>query len=321
MPGLQTAHAGSPLGYVHRSTATDVWQNLSVVTHLLFSILSIAVLAVPSVASGLPTARERHALQSASATERRLTSRVVVALPAGDAELVVDGETIAGQGASREFETRPLVAGSDHQYTFTVTWMPNTYTTMTRSKVVSFRAGERVRVDLTVEDPGDRVRVIYVPTPADVAEAMVDLAGVRSDDVVYEPGCGDARITIAAIQKGARRAVCVDIDADRARESKTNVAAAGLADRIDVREGDALDIKDLSDVSVVLLYMGDHFNLLIRPVLWRDLKVGSRIVSHRFTMGDWPPDKTITVTSGDGGFYELHLWTITEQIKRRQGSR
>jgi precorrin-6B methylase 2 len=192
---------------------------------------------------------------------------------------------------------------------------------MTRSKTVAFRAGEAVRVDLTVEDPADRVRVIYVPTPVDVSAAMVDLAGVGRDDVVYEPGCGDARITVAAIRAGARRGICVDIDAERARESKANVEAAGFANRIDVREGDALDVKNLSDVSVVFLYMGDHFNLLVRPVLWRELKVGSRIVSHRFTMGDWPPDKTISVTSDLGGIYELHLWTITEEIKQRQGIR
>ena len=107
----------------------------------------------------------------------------------------------------------------------------------------------------------------------------------------------------------------------RPRESKTNVELAGLADRIDVREGDALDVKNLSDVSVVFLYMGDHFNLLVRPVLWRELKVGSRIVSHRFTMGDWPPDKTVSVTSTEGGIFEVHLWTITEEIKRRVASR
>jgi tRNA A58 N-methylase Trm61 len=174
-----------------------------------------------------------------------------------------------------------------------------------------------VRIDLTVDDPTDRVRVIYVPTPPEASEAMVELAGVTGDDVVYEPGCGDARITIAAIRKGARRGICVDIDAERARESAANVKAAGFADRIDVREGDALDVKNLTDVSVVLLYMGDHFNLLIRPVLWRDLKVGSRIVSHRFTMGDWTPDKTVTITSSDGLTYDLHLWTITEEIKKR----
>ena len=278
------------------------------------TLLFVSVVA--ALLAGAPAARLHGVAQSAASLERTLSSRVSVVLPADDAELAVDGATIPGQGSSREFDTRPLDAGSEQRLTFTATWMPNTYTTMTRSKTVSFRAGEPVRVDLSVESPDDRVRVIYVPTPDDVAQAMVDLAGVRPDDVVFEPGCGDARITIAAIRKGARRAICVDIDGERARESQKNVAAAGLADRIDVREGDALDVKDLSDVSVVFLYMGDHFNLLIRPVLWRDLKVGSRIVSHRFRMGDWEPDQTIW--TGDSGLYELHLWTITEEIKRRR---
>jgi len=277
----------------------------------LFVFIGAVLIAGPATA-GLP-AHPQTAAPSSAAVERRLAARVIVALPADDAELAVDGETIPGQGPIREFDTPPLDPGRDHALTFTATWEPNTYTTMTRSKTVSFRPGQLVRVDLSVEAPGDRVRVIYVPTPQEVAEAMVDLADVKPDDVVFEPGCGDARITIAAIRRGARRAICVDIDGERARESQANVKAAGLADRIDVREGDALDVKDLSDVSVVLLYMGDHFNLLIRPVLWRELKVGSRIVSHRFRMGDWPPDKTITV--GDG-VYDVHLWTITEEIKR-----
>jgi precorrin-6B methylase 2 len=140
---------------------------------------------------------------------------------------------------------------------------------------------------------------------------------VTASDVVFEPGCGDARITIAAVKAGARRGVGIDIDPERVRESRENVKNAGLADRIEIRHGDALDIKDLSSATVVLLYMGDHFNMLIRPHLWRELKVGSRIVSHRFKMGDWEPDKTIHVTSAEGGDYELHLWTITEEIKRK----
>jgi uncharacterized protein (TIGR03000 family) len=275
---------------------------------------------IAAVAPARLLALERPAFQSTASVERRLTSRVLVTVPADDAELAVDGDAIAGAGPSREFETRPLETGT-HSLTFTVTWEPNTYTKMTRSKTVAFRAGETVRVDLSVDDPADRVRVIYVPTPADVSAAMVDLAAVGSRDVVYEPGCGDARITIAAIRAGAPRGICVDIDPARALESKANVDSAGFAGRIDVREGDALDVKDLSDVSVVFLYMGDHFNLLIRPVLWRELKVGSRIVSHRFTMGDWQPDRTITVTSDDGLTYDLHLWTITEEIKRSQGAR
>ena len=296
-----------------------VWQNRCALLKTFLLVVCALVFGVGPVAAGRPAPPPQAAAQSSASVERRLASRVVVALPADDAELAVDGETIPGQGPTREFDTMPLDAGGEHRLTFTATWEPNTYTTMTRSKTVLVRPGEFVRVDLSVEAPGDRVRVIYVPTPTDVADAMVDLAGVRPGDVVFEPGCGDARITIAAIRKGARRAICVDIDGERARESRANVAAAGLADRIDVREGDALDVKDLSDVSVVLLYMGDHFNLLIRPVLWRELKVGSRIVSHRFGMGDWQPDKTIT--AGDGGFTDVHLWTITEQIKRTLDAR
>ena len=292
-----------------------MWQNLCALINTLFVLFSAVAISAPHTIE-LLSAAWPAAAQSSAAAQRRLASRFVVAVPADDAELVVDGETIPGQGPSREFELRSLDPGS-RQSTVTVTWQPNTYTTMTRSKAVSFRAGEPVRIDLTIDDPTDRVRVIYVPTPPEVSEAMVELAGVTRDDVVYEPGCGDARITIAAIRKGARRGICVDIDAERARESAANVKTAGFADRIDVREGDALDVKDLSDVSVVMLYMGDHFDMLIRPVLWRDLKVGSRIVSHRFTMGDWNPDKTITITSSDGLTYDLHLWTITEDIKKR----
>ena len=272
------------------------------------------LVALGGHASAQPLAAARHALQATATRDRQATSRIVVTVPADDAELVVNGKPIAGAGTSRAF-TGPVAAATE-RYTFTVTWKPNGYTTMTRTKTVTIRRGQTARVDLAVEDPADRVRVIYVPTPDDVAAAMVDLARVGRDDVVYEPGCGDARITIGAIRAGARRGICVDIDPKQARDSKANVAKAGFADRIDVREGDALDVKDLSDVSVVFLYMGDHFNLLIRPVLWRELKVGSRIVSHRFTMGDWKPDRTIAVTSDQTGLSEVHLWTITEEIKR-----
>jgi tRNA A58 N-methylase Trm61 len=140
---------------------------------------------------------------------------------------------------------------------------------------------------------------------------------VTGADIAFEPGCGDARITIAAVKGGARRAVGIDIDPERVADSRVKVKEAGLEDRIEIREGDALDIKDLSSATVVFLYMGDHFNLLIRPILWRELKVGARVVSHRFKMGDWEPDKTISVGSTEGGDYELHLWTITEDLKRR----
>jgi uncharacterized protein (TIGR03000 family) len=276
-------------------------------------LLILGGMLVSLVAVGAERRPDDRSMQSAAA----VATQVKVALPQADAELVVDGRPIPGTGASREVEAAVLARGTSQQHTFTVTWKPNAYTEMTRTKTVAARPGASLTVDLTADDPGDRVRVIYVPTPQDVAEEMVKIAGVTRTDVVYEPGCGDARITIAAIRAGARRAICIDIEPDRVEESKANVKAAGLQDRIDVRLGDALDVKDLSDVTVVLLYMGDHFNLLIRPVLWRDLKVGSRIVSHRFTMGDWAPTKTTSMNSSQGGVYDLHLWTVTEADKRR----
>jgi uncharacterized protein (TIGR03000 family) len=246
---------------------------------------------------------------------------MAVTMPDMNAELIVEGRTVSGSGITRSFETAPLQRGRTYRYTVAATWQPNTYTTMTRTKTVSFRAGEPIAVDLTVDDPNDRVRVIYVPTPPDVVDEMIKLAGVGPTDVVFEPGCGDARITIAAVRAGARKGVGVDIDPDRVAESQALVKEAGLGERVEIRQGDALDIRDLSDATVVFLYMGDHFNLLIRPILWRQLKVGARVVSHRFTMGDWKPDRTVSVGSFDGPSYELHLWTVTEELKRRMERR
>jgi uncharacterized protein (TIGR03000 family) len=257
------------------------------------------------------------ALNLHQAQALQVTSRVTVTVPDAEAELAVDGKVIQGKGTSRTFVTAPLEARTTYRYTFTATWHPNGYTTITRSKTVAFRAGERVVVDLTREDPADRVRVRYVPTPDEIADAMIKLAGITPQDVVYEPGCGDARITIAAVTAGARKGVGIDIDPERVTESRARVAAAGLGDKIDIRLGDALDIQDLSAASVVFLYMGDHFNMLIRPHLWKELEVGARVVSHRFLMGDWKPDKTVSVPGYESGEYELHLWTITEDVKRK----
>jgi precorrin-6B methylase 2 len=160
--------------------------------------------------------------------------------------------------------------------------------------------------------------VMYVPTPEFVVDEMIKLAAITPSDVTYEPGVGDARITIAAVKAGARRAVGIDLDPERVAESRANVQAAGLGDRIDIRLGDALEQPDLGSMTVVLLYMGDHFNMLIRPYLWKQLPVGARIVSHRFKMGDWEPDKTVSVNDEYGLGYEVHLWTITEEHKRRK---
>jgi uncharacterized protein (TIGR03000 family) len=268
----------------------------------------------------LSGAAAMHSAVQAPLTAPR-TTLFTITVPAFDAELEIEGKVVLGTGISRTFETQLLATGRSYQYTLVAKWAPNPYTNMTRTKTVTFWPGEQLRIDLSVDDPADRVVVRYVPTPEHVVTEMVKLAGVTRDDVIYEPGCGDARITIAAVKSGARRGVGVDLDPERVTESQANVAAAGLTEKIDIRLGDALDQPDLGSMTVVFLYMGDHFNMLIRPYLWKQLPVGARVVSHRFLMGDWKPDKTVTVTDSYGLPYELHLWTITAEHKRGSGIR
>jgi uncharacterized protein (TIGR03000 family) len=272
----------------------------------------LVVLARPT------TAQEPEKKQPAAGT---IKSRVKVILPQDDAELFIEDKATKATGKTREFETPPIEAGKSYEYKFTAKWRPNNYTEMIRNKTVTFKAGDEVAVDMTVDDPNDRAKIRYVPTPDDIVDQMVKLAKITKDDVVFEPGCGDARILIASVKGGAKRGVGIDLDPERVEESKANVKAAGLSDKIEIRQGDALDIKDLSDATVVMMYMGNEFDALIRPILWRDLKVGARVVSHRFTFGDWKPDETKKVTGDDGDEYELHIWTITEEVKKKAAAK
>src|SRR5918993_4719622 len=130
---------------------------------LLF--LGSALIAIPHTALAHESYDTSAVQTAASPAAKTTTSAFTVTVPDAATELVVDGTPVPGEGTSRTYETRPLAPGV-YRYTFTARWQPNTYTTMTRTKTISFRTGERVSVDLTVEDPADRVRVQYVPTPA-----------------------------------------------------------------------------------------------------------------------------------------------------------
>ena len=155
----------------------------------------------------------------------------------------------------------------------------------------------------------------YEGTPHSVVPAMIALAGIGADDVVYEPGCGDARLLIAAIKAGARKGLGVDIDPDLAEVAYAQVKAAGMEDKIEIRWGNALGV-DMSAATVVFLFMGDAFNLVMRPLLWKQLPVGARVVSNDFSMGDWKADRTLRVDT-PGRSYTLYLWTITQEIKSK----
>lgn len=247
----------------------------------------------------------------------QVKSKLTVLLPQDDAELLIEGQPTKATGEKRVFETPPVDAGKAYEYKLEAKWAPNNYTRITRTRTIVFKGGEEVTVDLAKADPADRAVIRYVPTPDDIVAKMIEMAKVTKDDVVFEPGCGDARITTAAVKAGAKKGVGIDLDPERITEAKDTVKKAGVEGKVDLRLGDALDIKDLGDASVVFLYMGDEFDMLIRPHLWRQLKVGTRVVSHRFLMGDWKPQKTVKVTGLDGDEYELHLWVVTEAEKKR----
>ncbi len=253
--------------------------------------------------------------------QKGVKSKITVTVPQDDAELQIEKKVMKTAGKVREFDTPELEAKKMYEYEFVATWKPNNYTVITRTRVEKFVAGDAVVVDLTKEpkdgDPKDKAVIRFVPTPDDVVDAMIKLGKVGKDDVVFEPGCGDGRIIVASVKAGAKKAVGIDLDEERVKESNAAVKAAGLGDKIDIRKGDALEVKDYGDATVVMLYMGDEFDLLVRPVLVRELKVGSRIVSHRFTMGDWKTDETKTITGQDGEEYLVHLWTVTEAAKTK----
>ena len=244
-------------------------------------------------------------------------SKLTVKLPEADAELLIEGRPTKTTGAIREFETPLLEPGKNYAYDFKATWRPNNYTVMSRTRSIQFKAGDAILVDLTKDLGTDKAVIRYVPTPDDIVEKMIELAKITKDDTTFELGCGDARITVAAVKAGAKKGVGIDLDPERIAEAKANVRASGVEDKVEIRMGDALEVKDLSSASVVFLYMGDEFNALMRPILWKQLPVGSRVVSHRFTMGDWKPDQTIKVLGNDGDEYELHLWKITDAVKKR----
>lgn len=149
--------------------------------------------------------------------------------------------------------------------------------------------------------------IYYEPTPANVVAQIMALAGVREGDVVYDLGCGDGRIVIAAAKAGAR-GVCIDIDPVRIRESRANARAAGMEGRVQFVEQD-LFTSSLGEATVVFLFLWPDLNLKLRPRLWRDLRPGTRVISYVHSMGDWVPRETVKV-QGRYGQRDLYLWTI-----------
>ena len=149
--------------------------------------------------------------------------------------------------------------------------------------------------------------VIYVPTPEIVVAQMLALAKVGPKDILYDLGSGDGRIPITAAKAHGIRAVGIDIDPVRIAEARANAKTAGVSDRVSFRQAD-LFASDISEATVVTLYLLNTLNQKLRPKLLAELKPGTRVVSHAFDMGDWKPDAHQDV---DGR--TIYLWTIPKR--------
>ncbi len=154
-----------------------------------------------------------------------------------------------------------------------------------------------------------RLDVPYEPSSEEVVRTMLEIAQVGKDDLVYDLGCGDGRIVIAAAQKTGARGVGVDLDPERIKESLVNARQANVANRVQFFQQDLFQ-TDIGKATVVMLYLWPEVNLKLRPKLLRELKPGTRVVSHSHNMGSWEPDQTITVPQG----HNVYFWVIPANV-------
>ena len=149
----------------------------------------------------------------------------------------------------------------------------------------------------------------FVPTPQEVVDRMLELARVGPGDLLYDLGSGDGRIVITAAKRYGARAVGFEIDPQRIKESAENIKKAGVGDLVEIRQQDIRTV-DLSPATVLTMYLLPEVNLMIRPNIWKQMKPGSRVVSHDFDMGDWKPLKTEQIKDGSSWDHTLYLWHV-----------
>ena len=146
--------------------------------------------------------------------------------------------------------------------------------------------------------------VVYVPTNQKIVDAMLELAKVTKDDTVYDLGCGDGRIVTTAAKRFGANGVGIEIDAKLVELAKKNARQAGVADQVKFIEADLFK-TNFKPATVVMLYLSPSVNLRLRPRLLKQLKPGTRIVSHDFGMGEWQPEETLVIDEAT-----LYLWTV-----------
>jgi ribosomal protein L11 methylase PrmA len=166
-------------------------------------------------------------------------------------------------------------------------------------------AGAQARVSPSAQQPD----VIFVPTPQEVVDKMLEMAQVGKGDVLYDLGSGDGRIAVTAAKRYGIRAVGIDIDPQRIAEANENARRNGVAGLVQFRREDLFKAK-FGEATVVTLYLLPDLNVKLRPRLLAELKPGTRIVSHQFDMGAWQPEQKVELKNRT-----IYLWTIPERPK------
>lgn len=151
----------------------------------------------------------------------------------------------------------------------------------------------------------------YIPTPPHVVDALLTLTQVTADDVLFDLGCGDGRILITAAQRFGARGIGIDIDRDRVHDSIQNAEAARVSHLVQFYCQD-LYSSDFKEATIVILYLLPHLNLKLRPHLFAQLQPGTRIISHDFDMGDWPPETILHIPIEADETATLYTWTIPD---------
>jgi uncharacterized protein (TIGR03000 family) len=298
---------------------------------------------------GLITLSESVAQESTSAPSGSTPVAIIVKVPES-AKLTIDGHPVSQTGAERRLLTPPLPVGKQYKYTLVASYLKDGKT-VTITKEIIVEPLKTTYADLTGEgftklpepkkeepkkeepkkeepkkeepkkvDPPKKEIVLdvpFVPTPEIVVKKMLETAGVKEGEIVYDLGCGDGRIVISAVKDfKAKKAIGIDLDPERIKESKENAKKAGVEGKCEFKEGDVLKIKDVSEANVVTLYLLPDINRKIAPMLKSSLKPGSRIVSHDFTLADdWKAEKEISVKDNNGREHSVYLYVVPEAKK------
>lgn len=287
-----------------------------------------------------------------------VSTPITIHVPA-DARVEIGGYATKSTGETRQFLTPPVYRGREYTYDVVITYADGTVRKEVitfvggQPTVFDFRSAKPERKKVEEKKPPEKKPpekkpeakkapdqqleekkteskppekkspvqrkpdVIFVPTPQPVVEKMLELAQVTNKDVVYDLGCGDGRIVVTAAKKYGARGKGIDLDPERIRESRENVRKNGVEKLVTIEQADLFE-ADLSEATVITLYLLPELNLKLRPKLQK-LKPGTRIVSHDFDMGDWKPDKHITVTDENGLEHDVYLWIIREPGKTGAG--